>query len=113
MPLVIVGVLLLLAKIAAFGPFADWSWWVVLAPFGLAVVWWQFADTSGWTQRRAMDKMDRRKAERRQKQMEALGLGTRRERGATRSREDAARRNHPAPPATPEKDPAEPRQPRG
>lgn len=100
MPLVIVGALLLLAKMADFGPFGAWSWWIVLAPFAIAAVWWQIADSSGLTRRRAMDKMERRKTERREKQMEALGLNTRRERRATRAREDAARRNHPTPPAS-------------
>lgn len=91
MPLVIVGVLLLLAKLAEFGPFANWSWWIILAPFGLAILWWQFADTSGWTQRKVMDKMARRKEERRHKAMEALGLSKRREKLITRSQRDKAR----------------------
>ena len=85
MPLVIVGVLLLTAKMAEFGPFATWSWWIILAPFGLAVLWWEFADSSGWTKRREMDKMEARKVNRRQRMMESLGLGTkRRDRIATK-----------------------------
>jgi small Trp-rich protein len=72
--MVIIGVLLLVAKMAEFGPTADWSWWIVLAPFGLAVVWWQFSDSTGLTQRRAMDKMDERKKQRRQRALEALGM---------------------------------------
>jgi small Trp-rich protein len=75
MPFVIVGVLLLAAKMAEFGPFATWSWWIILAPFLVAVLWWEFADTSGWTKRREMDKMERRKVDRRERSMEALGLG--------------------------------------
>lgn len=74
MPMVIIGVLLLVAKMAEFGPTADWSWWIVLAPFGLAVVWWQFSDSTGLTQRRAMDKMDERKKQRRERALEALGM---------------------------------------
>ncbi len=92
MPLVIVGVLLLAAKMAEFGPFATWSWWIVLAPFGLAVLWWEFADSSGWTKRREMDKMEARKVNRRQRMMESLGLGTkRRDRIATKSSAAKAR----------------------
>ena len=92
MPLVIVGVLLLAAKMAEFGPFATWSWWIVLAPFGLAVLWWEFADSSGWTKRRVMDKMEERKVNRRQRMMESLGLGTkRRDRIATKSSAAKAR----------------------
>lgn len=101
MPLVIVGTLLLIAHLADLGPFGSWPWWAIAAPFAGAVLWWNFADNSGWTQRRVMDKMERKKAERREKAMDALGLNTRRERGATRAKEDAARRNSPpdAPPA--------------
>ena len=95
MPMVIVGVLLLLAHIADLGPFGAWPWWAIALPFGLAVLWWHFADTSGWTQRRVMDKMERKKLDRRDKAMNALGLTTRRERSATRSRSDAARRTTP------------------
>ena len=92
MPLVIVGVLLLTAKMAEFGPFATWSWWIILAPFGLAVLWWEFADSSGWTKRREMDKMELRKVNRRQRMMESLGLGTkRRDRIATKSSAAKAR----------------------
>jgi small Trp-rich protein len=90
--MLIVGVLLLAAKIAGFGPFADWSWWIVLAPFAAAVAWWQFADSSGLTQRRVMDKMEKRKEQRRERALEALGLDTRHQRQATQSREDKARR---------------------
>ena len=92
MPMVIVGVLLLVAKMAEFGPFATWSWWIILAPFLVAILWWQFADSTGWTQRRAMDKMERRKQERREKAMDALGLNKRREKQVTRARQEAARR---------------------
>lgn len=91
MPMVIVGVLLLLAKVAEFGPVGDWSWWIILAPFGIAIAWWQFADKSGWTQRKVMDKMELRKEERRQKAMDALGLSKRREKLITRSQRDKAR----------------------
>ena len=93
MPLVIVGVLLLAAKMAEFGPFATWSWWIVLAPFGLAVLWWEFADSSGWTKRREMNKMEDRKVKRRERMMESLGIGTkRRDRIATQS--SAAKARH-------------------
>lgn len=90
MPLVIIGVLLLLAKWAEFGPFVHMSWWVALIPFGLAVLWWEFADGSGLTKRRAMDKMERRKVERREKQMEALGMSPRRERVIARAQKAKA-----------------------
>lgn len=72
------GIALLLMKYLEFGAVAQWSWWVVLSPFGLALVWWAWADASGYTKRKAMEKMDKRKADRQAKNREALGLGTRR-----------------------------------
>ena len=70
------GILLLLMKYLETGPVAGWSWWVVLSPFALAVVWWVWADASGYTKRKAMEKMDRKKRERLDKQREALGIKT-------------------------------------
>jgi small Trp-rich protein len=85
MAFLILGILLLALKLAEFGPVATWSWWVVLLPFGLATAWWAFSDSIGLTQRRAMDKMEEVKAERRHRNLEALGLGPRRDRKAHRA----------------------------
>lgn len=74
MAFLLLGLALLAMKAAEFGPVATWSWFIVLAPFGLAVLWWGFADSTGLTQRRAIDKMEKRKVERRQRDIEALGL---------------------------------------
>jgi small Trp-rich protein len=90
MPMVVIGVLLLLAKYFEFGPFATWSWWVILAPFGLAVLWWEFADSSGWTKKREMNKMEQRKLDRREKAMEALGMGRRHAKMATQTKKAKA-----------------------
>ncbi len=89
MPLALIGALLLLCKMAEWGPVATWSWWIVLAPFGLAVVWWQFSDATGLTQRKAIDKMERRKADRRNRALASLGLDRRSDQQA---REAAATR---------------------
>jgi len=74
MAFLILGLALLAMKLAAIGPVAEWSWWAVLAPFALAAAWWAFADASGLTKKRAADKFDQRKAARRKRDMEALGL---------------------------------------
>jgi small Trp-rich protein len=96
MAFLILGILLLAMKLTEFGPVAAWPWWLVLAPFVLAVLWWSFADSIGLTQRRAMDKMEKTKAERRNRNLEALGLRTPRDARARRGREypaaDAGRR---------------------
>lgn len=74
----VVGLVLLLMKATDFGVVAGWSWFVVLAPFALAVAWWTWADMSGYTKKKAAEKIDKKKAERLAKQREAIGLGTRR-----------------------------------
>ena len=84
MGFLLVGLALLAMKMAEFGPGADWPWWAVLAPFGLAVVWWQLVDSTGVTQRRAMDKMDQKKVDRRNRSLEALGMDPRRHVRSTR-----------------------------
>jgi small Trp-rich protein len=88
----IVGVLLLLAKVADFGPVGAWSWWVILAPFGVAALWWQFADSTGITKRREIERIEQRKADRRAKAMEALGLDAHRDRQVRKAREAARQR---------------------
>jgi small Trp-rich protein len=70
--LIVVGVIAVALKLAAIGPLAVWPWWVVLAPFGFAVLWWQFADRSGFTQRAAMRRDEERAQKRRKAQIESL-----------------------------------------
>ena len=94
----IVGVLLLVMKLAEFGPGADLSWWWVLAPFAVAAFWWAFADSSGLTQRRAIEKMEQRKQQRRERDMKALGLDVHRDR-RVRVMRDSGSRPKAAPPA--------------
>jgi len=88
----IIGVLLLAGKLADIGPIGEWSWWTVLTPFGLATVWWAIADKVGFTQRKAMKRMDERKEKRRTEAMEALGLDKRRVKQVTRAEEEVRRR---------------------
>jgi small Trp-rich protein len=68
-----VGIVLMLLKYLEIGPTAAWDWWVVLAPFGLAVAWWAWADMTGYTKKKAMDRMDERKQARIDKNREAIG----------------------------------------
>jgi small Trp-rich protein len=86
---VILGVLLILLNLAGIGPMGDWvwvtdqgsfirgDWWKMLWPFAVAFVWWQYADKVGLTQKRAIDKMEDRKTERRRKHLVALGINPR------------------------------------
>jgi small Trp-rich protein len=67
------GLVLLAMKFLELGPVAVWDWWVVLAPFGLAVAWWAWADSSGYTKKKAMDVEDARRKARIDKNREAIG----------------------------------------
>ena len=67
------GIVLLLMKYLEMGPVATWSWWIVLTPFALAVVWWSWADSSGYTKRKAMEREDARRKARVDKNKEAIG----------------------------------------
>ena len=71
------GILLLALKYLEIGTTAAWSWWAVLSPFALAVIWWTWADWSGYTKRRAIARENARKQARIDKQRDQLGLGTR------------------------------------
>lgn len=71
----IVGVVMLLMKVTDFGMVAEWSWIAVLSPFALAVAWWSWADWSGYTKKRQVDKENARKQARIDKQRENIGLG--------------------------------------
>lgn len=95
MAFVVLGVLLIALKLAEVGMVAVWSWWWVLSPFACAAVWWAYADASGYTKRREMDKLEDRKLERRRKNLEAMGIDRDKQRieeVATRARRAAAQR---------------------
>ena len=70
----ITGIFGLLLKYLEIEPVARLSWWLVLSPFALAVAWWAWADASGYTKRKANEKMDERKQKRLDKQRAAIGL---------------------------------------
>ena len=93
MLLVVVGTILLLLKLLDIEPVAAWSWWWILSPFAGAVLWWAYADSTGLTQRRAIKRMEERKVQRRERDIEALGLGisSHRRKKATRSAVEEAR----------------------
>lgn len=77
---VVIGVAIQVMNLAGIGPVGAWTWrthWIeMLLPFGLAIAWWVWADTSGWTQRKAMEKVDAKKQDRRDRQLDSLGITT-------------------------------------
>lgn len=76
--LVGLGVVMLLMNFAGIGPVGAWTWremwWAMVSPFVLAVAWWTWADASGYTKRRAMARDEAKRAERRERQAQNLGL---------------------------------------
>ncbi len=70
----LVGVVLLVFKLAELGPVAQWDWWWVLTPLVLAAIWWWIADATGYTRRKAEARDEAKKLERLNKSRRALGL---------------------------------------
>ena len=83
MYLVLVGVALIVMNLAGIGPVAAWNWevfgdlWKFLLPFFLAAIWWAWADKSGLNKRREMEKMEKRKRDRRLENLANLGMDLR------------------------------------
>jgi small Trp-rich protein len=74
------SLVLLALKYLEIGPVAAWSWWVVLSPFAATAVWWAWADATGYTKRKAVEKMEQRKKDRIDRHKEALGIQPRKPR---------------------------------
>ncbi len=77
---IVIGVVIILLNLLGIGPVAAWTWnltgdlWKFCVPFALAAVWWAWADGIGLTKRREMEKMEQRRQDRRQQNLEALGM---------------------------------------
>jgi len=89
---IVLGVLLLAMKAAGFGPVAAWSWGWVLLPFVGAALWWAWADATGWTKRREIDKMEAKKRQRRIDNLDNLGMDAKGRRGRSDMAKQARRR---------------------
>jgi len=79
------GLLGVALKVLEVGFVANLSWWIVLTPFALAVAWWAWADFSGYTKRKVVEKENARRQDRIDRQRSRLGTLTgrsgRRQRG--------------------------------
>lgn len=73
-----IGIILLALKYLEKGPVAAWDWWIVLSPFALAAAWWVWADWSGYTKKKAVEKESARKQARIDKNRESMGIKPRR-----------------------------------
>ena len=91
---VVIGVLMMLANVLGIGPMAEWTWnltgdlWKFCVPFVFAIVWWAWADVTGYNKRREMEKMEAKRRKRREESLEALGMDKR----ARRHKQKAAGR---------------------
>ncbi|MDM0023386.1 TIGR04438 family Trp-rich protein [Variovorax saccharolyticus] len=70
------GLLGVALKYFEIGFVATLSWWIVLIPFALAVAWWSWADASGYTKRKVVEKENQRRQDRIDRQRSNLGLLT-------------------------------------
>ncbi|MNW04804.1 hypothetical protein D3C71_2009480 [compost metagenome] len=76
--MLLIALLLTVLRYLEVGPLAGLSWWWLLLPYGLTVAWWSFADATGWTKRRAVDREEARRLKRIERQKEAMGIRKRR-----------------------------------
>ncbi len=68
------GLVFLTLKFLEIGPIAVWDWWVVLAPFALAIAWWAWADSTGYTKRKAMEAENAKTKARKERNIDAMGM---------------------------------------
>ncbi|MBP8018619.1 MAG: TIGR04438 family Trp-rich protein [Hylemonella sp.] len=69
------GLVLLALKYLEFGPVATLEWWQVLIPFALAAVWWGVADATGYTKKKAVERMGKKQAARLQAARDNINPG--------------------------------------
>ena len=67
------GLIGLVLKYLEIEPVGQLAWWIVLMPFGLAAAWWSYADWSGYTRRRVIERENRRKQARIERNQSRLG----------------------------------------
>ena len=72
MYLLLVAVALSLWKWQNIEPVASWSWWIIIGVSAATAVWWQVADSTGYTKRKAMEREDNIKKERNDRHRDAL-----------------------------------------
>jgi small Trp-rich protein len=93
---VVIGVILLVMNWTGVGPPATWNFdftgdmWKFAWPFLAAVIWWSYSDATGRTQGKAIERMEKRKTDRRDRAMEALGFGKRKGRSGRGNASTAA-----------------------
>jgi small Trp-rich protein len=78
------GLLQIVLHLAGIGAMGSWNWdftgdlWKFAWPFAAAVAWWTWADKSGYSKRREVEAIEKRKEDRRAENLSALGLSSKR-----------------------------------
>ena len=70
----LIGIALLAMKYLEIGPVAAFPWWIVLSPFAMAVAWWTWADSSGYTKKKVIERENARKQARIDRNRENMGF---------------------------------------
>jgi small Trp-rich protein len=85
---VVIGILVIVLNVANIGPFGAWNWeffgdlWKFTIPFLCAIAWWIYSDVSGLNKRREMERMEKKKQNRREENLVSLGMSPRARRKA-------------------------------
>ena len=80
---VAIGIVVIALNLLGIGPIGAWNWnffgdlWKFTIPFLLAMAWWVWSDVSGLNKRREMDRMEKKKADRRAENLAKLGMDRR------------------------------------
>ena len=82
----LLGVAGAVLKYLEIGFVAELPWWQILIPFGLALAWWAWADASGYTKRKVVERENKRRLDRIERQRSQLGMLTSRSSKKSRGR---------------------------
>ena len=72
MYLLLIAVLLTVLKYMEIAPVADWSWWVIIGVYAATAVWWQVADATGYSKRKSMEREEKIRQDRLQRNSDRL-----------------------------------------
>ena len=76
----VIGIVLVALWYGEISPVAQWAWYFVFAPFALAVLWWWWADWTGYTKKKVVERENAKKKARIDKSREAMGVITKKKR---------------------------------
>ena len=77
---VFIGLVVIGLNLFNVGPIGAWNWdffgdlWKFTVPFGCAMLWWIWSDKSGLNKRREMERMEKKKSNRREENLARLGM---------------------------------------